>query len=162
MNLTTFRYWLLGIVVFLFIGFIITLVNLNSYSYYQSQHYNNLPSLTEADTAPIEHYQEQVDSANEQTEAQPEAEVTEVNGTNADMFTYASDGGAYLLPPLVYADGSVNIVNTAVLMGLTLAFHMGLFPIWRIFGLRIRHNMFGSMILAIGVLWALYLLGIVK
>lgn len=86
----------LGIVgMFLFIGLVIMLVNLNGHNYYQGQSYNNLPSLDKPKE--IEHYEESRDALTFERE-----EV-------------AQEGGNYTgILDLIYPwkkDGSVNWIG---------------------------------------------------
>jgi hypothetical protein len=161
MEQRTAWYWAGGIAVFLFIGLLISLVNLNSYSYYQSQNYNNLPSLTETETAPIQHYEQQRDALTTQTESDPENESVAENSTNVNMFGYAGDGGKYLLPPLIYADGTLNLFAFAVFMSITFVLNFGLVG-YRLLGIRVRGNLMVSSMIALGFVVGLGIMGMLK
>ena len=157
-----FYIWLGGIALFIFIGVIISLVNLNSYNYYQNQHYNNLPSLTEYETAPIQHYEQQRDESVKQTEQDPEAEVTQENGTGNDeaVYSYASDS-KYIFPPLIYQDGSINLFPSAYLLGIHMGLYMGLLG-YHLMGIRVKGRMGTSLAIALGVVFVLYCMGVLK
>jgi hypothetical protein len=163
MEQRTAWYWAGGMAAFLFVGLLISLVNLNSYNYYQSQNYNNLPSLTETDTAPIQHYEQQRDALTAQT-ASPENESVAENSTNTNLFGYANDGGTYLLQPLIYADGTLNLFAFAVFVSMTTIFNFGLagYTFYRLLGIKVRGNLMVSSIIAFGFVIGLGMVGILK
>jgi predicted negative regulator of RcsB-dependent stress response len=138
--------WFGGVAGFLFIGLLITLVNLNSFNYYQNQNYNNLPSLTETNTAPIEHYQEQVEKANTETEAISANESVAVNSTDANEYSYAGD----LAPPFLFfnRDGTPN--GTALIL-FVVVYTAGFFGVfgWRVVGFRVKSDIIGSAFFAV-------------
>lgn len=135
-----------GVCAFLvFIGFLTFLGMMNYTDYYQTQAYNNLPSLTQ-EPAPIQHYKDKVDEANTLTEANNIVEKIPPNTTveinNSTLFSNL----AYVI---VRKDGSFNIMFFVIWFGLAFWWKVGLFPRVLSFGIWTRGNIMASMIVSL-------------